>query len=354
MSIAACDPEAFYPLRSLVQGPFTDLRELLLIERFVRTVVLHDEIVMDPAPLPSHGMEDEDWSEEDKAVGQRSVIISFAPVLTGYDFFADMNRKFEVPEINLSPSLIQSAADHANAGDGNVYFEAHIDYLKRMLGVVEQGGSALLYSDFGQSAMSIAQRYPEQLFSELDQDWERFAKHLQDSGVKLVVPPVLGIVLKRAADRQAIPKVILDLRNEWEEPRAKVWQLLNALRNAPTIREADEIQESLLDASRRFSPVSSNADTNPVRILWEILAAAGAGGAAAAVAGGKFGVGAAVGAIGQVGRSAIPLARNFGPAIFGRGAFDLANRVRRELSQLDVDPLAGLLSPLERNKLGLA
>jgi hypothetical protein len=44
MSVAVCDQEAFYPLRSLVAGPFTDLRELIEVERFVRTVVLHDEI----------------------------------------------------------------------------------------------------------------------------------------------------------------------------------------------------------------------------------------------------------------------------------------------------------------------
>ena len=35
MSVAVCDPEAFYPLRRLVAGPFTDLRELTEVERFV-------------------------------------------------------------------------------------------------------------------------------------------------------------------------------------------------------------------------------------------------------------------------------------------------------------------------------
>jgi hypothetical protein len=46
MSVAVCDPDAFYPLRSLVAGPFNDLRDLIEVERFVRTVVLHDEISM--------------------------------------------------------------------------------------------------------------------------------------------------------------------------------------------------------------------------------------------------------------------------------------------------------------------
>lgn len=50
--IAVCDPEAFYPLRGLVSGQLTDLRELVEVERFVRTVVLHDEISMELDPWP--------------------------------------------------------------------------------------------------------------------------------------------------------------------------------------------------------------------------------------------------------------------------------------------------------------
>ena len=52
MSTAVCDPKAFYPLRSLVAGPLVDLNELPDIERFVRAVVLHDEISMEMDPWP--------------------------------------------------------------------------------------------------------------------------------------------------------------------------------------------------------------------------------------------------------------------------------------------------------------
>jgi hypothetical protein len=41
---AVCDLEAFNPLLSLVRGPLIDLHELTEVERFVRTVVLHDEV----------------------------------------------------------------------------------------------------------------------------------------------------------------------------------------------------------------------------------------------------------------------------------------------------------------------
>jgi hypothetical protein len=35
MRVATYDPEAFYPLRSLVAGPFDNLGDLPAIERFV-------------------------------------------------------------------------------------------------------------------------------------------------------------------------------------------------------------------------------------------------------------------------------------------------------------------------------
>ena len=47
MSVAVCDQQAFYPLRSLIAAPLTDLRELTAVERLVRAVVLHDEISME-------------------------------------------------------------------------------------------------------------------------------------------------------------------------------------------------------------------------------------------------------------------------------------------------------------------
>jgi hypothetical protein len=64
MSIAACDPDAFYPLRSLVKGPFDNLEDLPAIERFVRTVVLHDEIVMEGGLMACEPDAEVELSEE--------------------------------------------------------------------------------------------------------------------------------------------------------------------------------------------------------------------------------------------------------------------------------------------------
>jgi hypothetical protein len=161
MSIAVCGPEAFYPLRSLVAGPFDNLEELSAIERFLRTVVLHDEIVMEWPPLPYDPYADQEFTEEEKEARGRNVIVAIGPVLTGYDFFTERYGPYPVPDIELSPALLEVASQFANAGEGNVYFEAHVEYLKRLLGVVAQGGSVLLCDEFGRHAVETAERYPQ-------------------------------------------------------------------------------------------------------------------------------------------------------------------------------------------------
>jgi len=355
MTIAACDPEAFYPLRSLVSGPFTDLASLQSIERFVRTVVLHDEIVMQLLPFPYDPEGDTEWTEEERLVGGRSVIVAMGPDLSGYDFFADRTYEPLLPEIELSTALLESAAEFANAGEGNVYFDAHVKYLRSALGIVEQGGSALLCSEFGQVAINKALRYPERLFQSIDEDWQRFGQELAQDGARLVVPPVLGIILQRAAKREAIPSIICDLRDEWAVAREKVWNLVRELRSSPTLARARDIQKGLSDASKAFSPVGSiETGTNPIRVLWEILASAASGATIAQLSGGRLLTGAVTGAVNKLAGSVTPLVQEVGPTIFRLGAFDLARRVQRATAQVEFDSLQRLLSEGEKQKLGIA
>ena len=61
--LAVCDPPAFYhPFRRLVEGPLTDPQDLEAAERFIRTVVLHDELIMGIEPL-RYRAEDYEGSE---------------------------------------------------------------------------------------------------------------------------------------------------------------------------------------------------------------------------------------------------------------------------------------------------
>jgi hypothetical protein len=333
MKTAVCDQDAFYPLRNLVVGPLQSVEDLKVIERLLRAVVLHDDVVMEFTPLPY----DEDTETTDE-YGHRYNIVAYGPVLTGYDFFTvHSGPSPEVPNLHLSSDLLQVAETFANAGEGNAFFRAHVDHLKRVLAVAEQGGSVVLESDFGRQAIARAEQYPDALFRNLDQEWQGYAQQMQEDGLRLLVPPVLGIVLTRSARREAIPAVICDLRNEWADARRKVWELLDSLRNCRSLAEAMEIRNELTEASRLFSPASSEGDTTPLRALWEVLAAAAAGATTGSILGGNPLIGAATGALGHGARTLPSIVREFGPVLFGRGALDLAKRIRRGAAKIEID-----------------
>jgi len=355
MSVAVCDQAAFYPLRSLVAGPLTDLRKLTEVERFVRTVVLNDKVSMELEPLPYEPDSEREFTEEEQRAGVRSVIVAMGPVLTDYVFFTERLGvgKPETPDITLSSALIEVARTFSNAEEGNVYYKAHIEYLQRIVSIVQKGGSALFAGEFGSAACDASSKYPEKLFENLDQDWQQFAREADAGEFGFMVPPVLSIILTRCARRDAIPAVLKDLRDEWADARAKVWALLDQSKTVHTVAEIRKIQQELAAASRLMSPSHNEIDTKPVRVLWDLIAGSVAGAATALISGGRPSVGAAIGALGMASRSLPPLIYELGPALFGRGAFDLAKRVRQEAMRVEYDALARLLTDAEKRNLGL-
>jgi hypothetical protein len=348
---ATCDPGSFYPLSRLVSGPLESLDDLNAVERLLRTVLLHDEITMETTPLPDFGSAEPIDSE-----GNFRLTISVAatwPDLSGYRFFTERSY---IPsrdvEMELSPTLLELAAQYANVGPGYTHFEDHVLFLKRVFAIVQEGGSALLCGQFGRAALSATQRYPESLFQNLDEDWQRYARQIETDGLGLLIPPVLGIVLTQCARRNAIPYVVQDLRNEWAEARRKVWNLLEAQKSCKTLGDAVLIRQELEDATRLFSPKKTDLDTRPVRVLWEILAAGAVGAGTGALSGGNPAIGAATNTLGQLARSLPAFTHEFGAMLFGRGAFDLARRVRRGASEIELGALPRLLSDAEKQKLG--
>jgi hypothetical protein len=51
-------------------------------------------------------------------------------------------------------------------------------------------------------------------------------------------------------------------------------------------------------------------------------------------------------------RSLPGFTHEFGTVLFGRGAFDLARRVRRAVSEVELDALPHMLSEAEKHSLG--
>jgi hypothetical protein len=72
--LAVCDAPAFRPFRRLVEGPLTDPKDLEAVERLIRTIVLHDELIMGFEPVPSRPGDYED--KRQRAVAYRASVIA--------------------------------------------------------------------------------------------------------------------------------------------------------------------------------------------------------------------------------------------------------------------------------------
>jgi hypothetical protein len=350
---AVFDPEAFYPLRSLVEGPLSRWDLLELLERFVRGIVLHDEMMMDIEPWPY----DSD-ADEEAGPGPRNVIAGLGPVLTGYESVLSAPLGVgtsPAPDIALSPEMLRVAAQLPKAGPGNVYYNAHVEFMQRTLGAVRAGGSAICASDVWSAIDARATSFPAELFNTLDDEWKEYTRAADASQIGPVIPPVLSIVLSRAGSRERICTMLEDLRDEWAVARAKVWGLVDAMKEAPTLANLNELRRQLQDAARYFSPKADSNSFGPLRRLWNVFTDVVAGAVTAGLAGGAPQTGAIVGGVrGGIAAVAKALPESL-DAVLRRGAFDLAARVRRGL--MNAEPMPGLLSrhlsSAERAELGL-
>jgi len=351
LSKVLCDCESLEMFLGLVEGPLR-ARTLPAVERFVRSFVLHDETILKPKCTAS------------VLEGSILQITEQCPELNTYGIIETLPAK-----VTLFP---RGQTDATEEDDFGVWLYNAIQSLPQALGEeaailllgsayaagVERGFS-IRYRESGASLLTITPEFnkfdqeplPDSLFAALDAEWHEHAKRIETSGLKFSVPPVLSIVLSRSANRTAIPRVLSDLRDEWSNARRKVWRMLRDLRECATLSEALDIEHELKRASLLFSPKKSEFDTQPIRVLWDVTSGAAAGAAIAALSGGKPLVGAITGGIAQAARSAPPLGHEFGRALFGLGAFDLARRVRREVSKAERNAIQRLVSDTERKQL---
>lgn len=354
MKLAICDSEAIYPFRDLVEGRIRGRSDLLAVERFIRTVVLHDEINLQLTPMAFCPEADSEGKDDYQVIGGkrvRLVIVGIGPAI-GYDFLK--TGKITLPDstFDLSPAIRETISEFSNAAEGNAFYKAHIEYAQRAFTIVSSGqGSALLCSEFGQEIIGTAERYPATLFAPLDKEWKEFAKTIGSERLGFSVPPVLAIVLSRCARRDAIPVVVKDLRDEWGDARRKVWKLIDSLRTCRTIGEAREINCELTEASLLFAPVRQEFETRPGRMLWDIGAAGISGAIISYFAGGNPIIGGAITGASQIPKTTAPLLHEFGKVLFRTGAFDLANKVRRETSRIEIEALQRLLDADELKSL---
>ncbi len=351
MPLALCNPNAFYPLRSLVQGPIRNAADLPKIERFIRAIVLHDEVKMLMDPWPDPGEEPE-WRDEEIAAGGRNLLVAIGPTIEEYENLGLLEYLHDDADATvLNPDLLQLARESANNDEGP-YFDAHVQFIKRLVSTEEQGGSIVSEESLADEVVAVGSRIPNDLFANLDGAWAELLAAADQGNVGLSVPPFLAIVLSRCQRRDAILRVIADLKEEFGESRRRLWNTLTALRDARTPVEFNALKRELAVAGERMNPANEWPGLCPVRTLWQIGSAAVGGAAVGALQGNPV-----AGAAAAVVNEAAHALGNQGEfrALFRRGAFDLARRVNVNLQQVPRIPelMRPLLTAAERANLGL-
>ncbi len=346
-STALFDPDAFYPFRSLVEGPLYSLEMLPQIERFMRGIILHDEMRMHPEPWPAPEEE-----EEETEPGPRNVIVAIGPVLDKYEglLVSPIGLK-EESTVTLSENLLAVAVRLSGAGPGDPYYEAHVHFLQRLVDTVRDTGSSFCDGPVARAAEVVAMEYPEELFATLDQDWQSLAHALDAGQVGPALPPIVSTVLRRAKSREDIPTVLHEFRHALASPRRKVWKAITRLRSPASCEEAWEVKRELDAVSRAFSPLSDEERFGSTRVLWQVIENVVGAGAGLLTTGEPAGT--------VVGAAAAPIilegARRLAAVLFGRSALDLGRRIRKEImkSEPTLQSLSRLLSQSEKSRLGL-
>jgi hypothetical protein len=368
----------FHAIQTLVRGPIKNSEDLIAIEEALRALVLHDDAIFVPMPMAANEFSGKGGKTAKPRrpprtgrISRSATIATSSPKVLALKFTksmplgkwaitsvspADLLGLFTSaldqrtpPKIALSEPLQKLAATYSKAQSGNPNYEIHLEFLRLIFWTVQNGGSAVCKTDFARAAIDKASEFPELLFKRLDADWREFGHSIDNADIGPWIPPVTAIVASRSANREKIPAIIRDLRDEWATARMKVWGLVDELKSTRRVSQAEAVLRELNEASKYFSVFQQDNSTRPLQILWEFFLA-GFGGAAIGRLAGSPAVGTVTALVGQTIRT-VQRSADFASILLGRGAFDLARRVRRETTRIDLGALDAMLSKSEKKAL---
>ncbi len=91
----------------------------------------------------------------------------------------------------------------------------------------------------------IFSAWPAHVFSSWHVDYDNLIRRVRGPGLGISLPPLVAIVLSRAAKRDDIPLVLRDLRDEYAAARRSLWSRLAELWSAPTLAKQHKVAHEL-------------------------------------------------------------------------------------------------------------
>lgn len=96
--------------------------------------------------------------------------------------------------------------------------------------------------------------WPNKIFDDVSLNYKELARELRGPGVGIDFPLITAIVLSRAESREQIPRVIVDIREEYEKSRKQLWSLLDEMWLEKSFTQQQNILAELKGAAESIFP----------------------------------------------------------------------------------------------------
>ena len=362
---AVLDTNAITALDSIVTGPVTSWDQLDAAELAVRAMVLHERIYwLMPSVLVI--------SPQNIVRGTSPAVVEDGghvvyPRYKEPDAIMDVLRLFGASSYSVFKSYVYvkdnipiggdefwvSNYDRLRSMDSNVVEEVfkesfNIDFIRdsyfaspKAIGAGSYFGSSNDREYESNLMKNRTSALPEKALRLLDENW-RDSVSGSGIGLNIRLGPFLAIVLSRSESRNDIPKVITELREEFQKSRKEFWDLftepLTERRSVVAIRKLRNMERAI----QSIVPASFPSKERPFRFLWDTAHAV----ADIALTGGSLS------AIKFVGESLLNRDANLAQA----STISLTKKLTTELRGMEESltyQLRRLLSAQERSMLGL-
>ncbi len=137
-------------------------------------------------------------------------------------------------------------------------------------------GGAVVFSEtpIGKACYEhIFSRYPQRIFEDLDASWSAYLRKVIGPGIGISVPPVLACVLTRAGGKRGeLSLIIRDLREEYASSRTALWDHLEQMWIAPTLKKQLKLLDELERAAAGLFQASFPERFPFLDTAWDITA----------------------------------------------------------------------------------
>ena len=117
-----------------------------------------------------------------------------------------------------------------------------LNYARFVIEASRMGASVLSRGPGYDAAIAhIYQEWPDEIFHDLDKEYQDFLRKVRGPGTGLDLPPLIALIFSIARNRDDIPSTLVQMRQEYSGAREELWSmaavLIHIIEDSPWIEE---------------------------------------------------------------------------------------------------------------------